>query len=75
MSVVLEGFLVYDSEWIEVSEEELANNTEFYKSNAIFNPISAKDLDPRDPDLLNKMFEPYIFESENTFYRLNVSKR
>lgn len=75
MSVVEEGFLVYDSEWIEVSEEELASNTNFYKSNAIFNPISAKDLDPKDPDLLNKMFEPYIFESDNTFYRLNVSRR
>ena len=75
MSVVEEGFLVYDSEWIEVSEEELAANSDFYKSSAIFNPISAKDIDPRDPEILNKMFEPYIFESENTFYRLNVSKR
>lgn len=61
MSVLLSGFLVYDSEWIQVSEEELAANTDFYKSSAIFNPISAKDLDPKDPDLLNKMFEPYIF--------------
>lgn len=75
MSVVEEGFLVYDSEWIEVSEEELASNTNFYKSSAIFNPVSGKDLDPKDPDLLNKMFEPYIFESDNTFYRLNVSRR
>ena len=56
MSVVLEGFLVYDSEWIEVSEEELAANTDFYRSNAIFNSVSTKDLDPKDPDLLNKMF-------------------
>ncbi len=53
--------MVYDSEWIEASEEELSANTDFYKSNAIFNAISAQDLDPKDPDLLNKMFEPYIF--------------
>lgn len=49
MSVVEDGFLVYDSEWIEVSEEELASNSDFYKSSAIFNPISAKDIDPKDP--------------------------
>ena len=61
MSEVEDGFLVYDAEWIEVSEEELASNTNFYKSNAIFNPISGKDLDSKDPELLNKMFEPYIF--------------
>ena len=75
MSVVEEGFLVYDSEWIEVSEEELASNTNFYKSNSVFSPISARDLDPRDPDLLHKMFEPYIFGAANTLYRLNVSRR
>jgi dynein light intermediate chain len=55
--------------------EELTSNTDFYKSNAIFNPVSAKDLDPKDPELLNKMFEPYIFESGDQYYRLNVSKR
>lgn len=64
--------MVYDTEWIELSEEELLNN-QFYKSKAIFNPISAADLDPKDPNLLNKMFEPYIFEHEGKFFRLNVS--
>ena len=56
MSIVDEGFLVYDSDWIEVSEEELNSQTPIYKSNSIFNPISAHELDPKDPELLNKMF-------------------
>lgn len=61
MTSIEEGFLVYDSEWIEVSEEHLAENADYYKKSSIFNPISAASLDPKDPELLNKMFEPYIF--------------
>ncbi len=68
-------FLLYATEWIEVNREELENNSLFYKSTAVFNPISADDLDPKDPDLLNKMFEPYIFEHEGAFYRLDVSNK
>jgi hypothetical protein len=57
-----------------VSEAELTSNTNYYKSNSIFNLISAKHLDPKDPELLNKMFEPYIFEEGEQIYRLNISK-
>jgi dynein light intermediate chain, axonemal len=74
MASVEEGFLVYDAEWVEVSEEELLRNGEVYKKTSIFNPIKASSLDPKDPDLLNKMFEPYVFETEGKFYRLNVSR-
>lgn len=66
--------MIYDAEWIEVSEEELLKNAEVYKKASIFNPIKASNLDPKDPDLLNKMFEPYVFETEGKFYRLNVSR-
>ncbi len=47
MEGVEDGFLIYDSEWIQLSEEELLNN-QFYKSKAIFNPISPADLDPKN---------------------------
>ena len=72
MTDVEDGFLLYDSEWIEVSEEALLEQKEVYKKNSIFNPIKASSLDPKDPELLNKMFEPYVFESDGKFYRLNV---
>jgi dynein light intermediate chain len=66
---------VYDAEWVEVSEEELLRNGEVYKKTSIFNPVKASSLDPKDPELLNKMFEPYVFETEGKFYRLNVSRQ
>lgn len=49
MASVEEGFLVFDSEWIEVSEEQLLQNREVYKKTSIFNPIKASSLDPKDP--------------------------
>jgi hypothetical protein len=52
----------------------LLESGEVYKKKSIFNPIKASSLDPRDPELLNKMFEPYVFENEGRYYRLNVSK-
>lgn len=57
-----------------MSEEELLRNGEVYKKTSIFNPVPASSLDPRDADLLNKMFEPYVFETDGKFYRLNVSR-
>jgi hypothetical protein len=75
VAAIEEGFLVFDSEWIEVSEEELLRNKEVYKKTSIFNPIKASDLDPKDSELLNKMFEPYVFETDGRFFRLNVSRR
>ncbi len=48
-AVIEEGFLVFDSEWIEVSEEDLLSTKEVYKKTSIFNPIKASSLDPKDP--------------------------
>jgi hypothetical protein len=47
-NAVEEGFLVFDSEWIEVSQEDLLKNREVYKKTSIFNPIKASSLDPKD---------------------------
>jgi hypothetical protein len=74
-AVIDEGFLAFDSEWIEVTEEELLSNREVYKKTSIFNPVKASSLDPKDPSILNKMFEPYVFETDGRFFRLNVSKK
>ena len=66
---------MYDSDWIEVEGEDLIKNKEVYKKTSIFNPIKASELDPKDPDILNKMFEPYVFETDGRYFRLNVSRR
>ena len=49
MADIEDGFLLYDSEWIEVSEEALLQQKEVYKKNSIFNPIKASSLDSKDP--------------------------
>jgi hypothetical protein len=74
MSSEQEGFLIYDGDLIKMTEEEKEMLPNSYQSSAIFNPISAKDLDPKDPELLNKMFEPIIIEADGDLYRSNVSK-